>query len=193
MKQLEVTVKVFNTLDEINNILSRQGFNVIRKSRVEDKYLSQKEIKENNIYDVLSSCVLLRYLNANGEVFTKITYKNKEYTGDNVLTETKINVNIDSISNANKLFDALGFKHIVDVNYDVIVYEKDGFELAFQNVERLGLLLEVESNKDFTDSSEEDILSAKKTLADNIRTLGLNISDDYDIKKAYELIKLNIK
>ncbi len=42
MKQIEVTVKVKNTLKEIDELLTSKGFKLIRKSRVEDDYVCPK-------------------------------------------------------------------------------------------------------------------------------------------------------
>lgn len=79
MKQIEVTVKVKNTLEEIDELLTSKGFKLIRKSRVEDDYVCPKELKidKNNILEVLSSCVLIRYLKTAEAEFKKLTYKTK--------------------------------------------------------------------------------------------------------------------
>ena len=197
MKQIEITVRVEDEFEKIVNILAQNGFSKLRVSRVEDKYLSQSyaSLEENNFIDILSSCVLLRYLKVNSDssekVFKKITYKNKKYLNNHVISEEKINVNCDDLEEAEKLFNCLGYKKIVDVNYDVIVYSKDDVELAFQNVEGLGMLLEYENNKDFSLATDDEILEAKKRMWDYINSLGINIAKDYDVKKAYELLKLN--
>lgn len=191
MKQIEVTVKVNNSLKQVDDILKEQGFKIIRNSRIEDKYMSNQfeKLTKNNILDILQSCVLVRFLNVNNsEIFKRITYKDKVYNGTTVISEEKINVIVDSIENSEKLFEKLGFKKIVEVNYDVIVYEKDGLELAFQNVENLGLLLEYESNNDYTGFSDESILHEKQKMLEKIRNLKISIGNDYDVKKAYELI-----
>ena len=194
MKQIEITVKVNNTLSNIDKILIKQGFKVIRKSRIEDLYLCKNEevLSIDNIISILGRTVLIRYLNNAGKEFKKITYKNKDYENDTVISETKINVNIDSIENAEKLFKKLGFKDLVKVNYDVIVYEKEGYELAFQDVEGLGLLLEVENLEDFTNVKNVKIINIKKKMHNDLKKLNLDISEDFDIKKAYELIKNNL-
>ena len=197
MKQIEITVRVEDEFEKIVNILAQNGFSKLRVSRVEDKYLSQSydSLEENNFIDILSGCVLLRYLKVNSDssekVFKKITYKNKKYLNNHVISEEKINVNCDDLEEAEKLFNCLGYKKIVDVNYDVIVYSKDDVELAFQNVEGLGMLLEYENNKDFSLATDDEILEAKKRMWDYINSLGINIAKDYDVKKAYELLKLN--
>lgn len=192
MKQIEVTLKVNSTLEEIDTNLKKQGFNIIRKSRIEDKYMCSESyvLNKNNILDVLNHSVLLRYLCVdNKETFKKITYKNKIYENNTVISEEKINVNVDNLSNAERLLNAVGFKKLVDVNYDVIVYQKDKLEFCFQNVENLGILLEYENEKDFEGKTNEEILSCKKNMVEEIKKYGLLVDDDYDIKKAYELIK----
>ena len=191
MKQIEVTVKVNSSLKQVDDILKKQGFKIIRNSRIEDKYMSNQfeKLTKNSILDILQSCVLVRFLNVNNsEIFKRITYKDKVYNGTTVISEEKINVIVDSIENSEKLFEKLGFKKIVEVNYDVIVYEKNGLELAFQNVENLGLLLEYESNNDYTGFSDESILHEKQKMLEEIRNLKISIGNDYDVKKAYELI-----
>lgn len=191
MKQIEVTVKVNNSLEQVDSILTKQGFKPIRNSRIEDKYMTNqyKKLTKDNILEILKNCVLVRFLNVNNkEIFKLITYKEKVYNGSIVISEEKTNVIIDSTEKAKELFEKLGFKKIVEVNYDVIVYEKNGVELAFQNVENLGLLLEYESSKDYTKFSDEDIICEKKKMLNKIKKLNINIGNDYDIKKAYELI-----
>ena len=195
MKQIEITVRVNNQLNEIDSILTRQGFRIIRRSRIEDNYktLEYNNLSKDNILNVLSKCVLIRYLNVNNEKeFKKITYKNKIYENNNVISEEKISVNIDDINNADKLFEMLGFKTIVNVNYDAIVYSNDKIELCFQDVEGLGLLLEYENEKDFDGYSSDEIIKEKYKMLDEIKKYNLNITNEIDVKKAYELIYTKI-
>ncbi len=192
MRQIEITLKVYNSLKEVDKILKKQGFKMIRKSRIEDMYLKKENIKlgKRNILKVLSNCVLIRYIKNKNKEFKLLTYKKKDYNGKKVISETKYNVNIDNIEKAYNIFINLGFTKIVDVKYDVIVYEKSGLELAFQDVEGLGLLLEVENSNDFAGVSDKDIIKEKRDMVKELSKFGLNLSKDYDIKKAYELIKL---
>ena len=191
MKQIEVTTRVYNSLEEVDAILTKENYQIIGKHRIEDEYLTQnlKMLTAENILDILKTAVLVRYVKEDEEEDKKITYKIKEYDGDKVISEEKINVKIDDIDKAIKLFSKLNFEHLVSVKYDVIVYSNGKIELASQNVEGLGLLLEYEHAKDFTGYSNEDILKEKNKMLKQIKDIGLKISDDYDIKKAYELIK----
>lgn len=191
MKQVEVTTRVFQSLNEIDKLLISKGFKLIRKSRIEDIYFTHDYNETNNdIFEVLKKSVLVRYLCVdNNKEFKKITYKNKAYKDNIVISEEKISVNIDSIENAEKLLNALDFKKLINVNYDVIVYKNDIVEFAFQDVENLGLLLEYENSNDFDGYSDEEILNEKKNMLETIKKYGISISDEFDVKKAYELLK----
>ncbi|MCI6900051.1 MAG: hypothetical protein MR846_05630 [Tenericutes bacterium] len=191
MKQIEITVKVNNTLDEVDKILISKGFKLIRKSRVEDEYVCPNDINVNreNILKVLSSSVLIRYLKTQDGEFKKITYKDKKYDkNDMVISEEKINVSINDIQSAHKLFKKINFKNLVDVKYDVIVYSNNDYEFAFQNVEGLGLLLEFENANDFEGASDEAIANEKQKMYEIIKNYGIKVENNYDIKKAYELV-----
>ena len=191
MKQIEITVKVNNTLDEVDKILISKGFKLIRKSRVEDEYVCPNDINVNreNILKVLSSSVLIRYLKTKDGEFKKITYKDKKYDkNDMVISEEKINVSINDIQSAQKLFKKRNFKNLVDVKYDVIVYSNNDYEFAFQNVEGLGLLLEFENENDFEGVSDEAIANEKQKMYEIIKNYGIKVENNYDIKKAYELV-----
>lgn len=192
MKQIEITTYVNNTLQEVDDILKRQGFKVIRKSKIKDIYktLKYNELNKNNILNILSESVLIRYLKVNDkDEYKKLTYKNKIYDNDIVISEEKINVTIDDINKMNKLLELIGLKTIVNVNYDVIVYSNDDIEFCFQSVENLGLLLEYENKNDYDGYTNEEILSEKYKMLKEIQKYGLNISNDIDVKKAFELIK----
>lgn len=192
MKQIEITTYVNNTLQEVDDILKRQGFKVIRKSKIKDIYktLKYNELNKNNILNILSESVLIRYLKVNDkDEYKKLTYKNKIYDNDIVISEEKINVTIDDINKMNKLLELIGLKTIVNVNYDVIVYSNDDIEFCFQSVGNLGLLLEYENKNDYDGYTNEEILSEKYKMLKEIQKYGLNISNDIDVKKTFELIK----
>lgn len=196
IKQIEITVKVNNTLDEVDKILISKGFKLIRKSRVEDEYVCPNDINVNreNILKVLSSSVLIRYLKTQDGEFKKITYKDKKYSKEGiVISEEKINVSIDDTTKAQELFEKINFKKLVSVHYDVIVYSNNDYEFAFQDVEGLGLLLEFENKNDFEGVSDEAVANEKQKMYEIIKTYGIKVENNYDIKKAYELVmkKLN--
>ena len=190
MKEVEITVRVNDSLENCKDILENQGFKLIRKSLIDDIYMTQKKqfLTKDNIDDILRSCILIRYLNADGKEFKKITYKNKVYDGANIVSEKKINVDCADLAKAKELFEAIDFEQLVRVRYTVTVFSDGNKEFAFQEVENLGLALEYESTKDFEESTTEEIMKEKQSMIQEIRSCGIKVKDESDVKKAYELI-----
>lgn len=196
MKQIEITRYLLETEENAFDKLEKQGFKLIRTSTIEDKYLTSKlrELTKDNIQYILKNSVLLRYLKVEGKEFKKITYKYKNVDKDeNIISETKININCENLSEAEKLFENLGFEILTIVKYKVKVYEKDGIELAFQNVEGLGSMIEYENEEDFENKNIEEIKKVKQKMEEKIESFGILIEKGNDVKKAKELIEKNIK
>ena len=193
MKQVEITRYLLETEESAFAKLKKQGFKLIRTSTIEDKYLTSK-IRELTKDYILKNSVLLRYLNIEGKEFKKITYKYKNVDKDgNIISETKININCEDLLEAEKLFENLGFELLTIVKYKVKVYEKDGIELAFQNVEGLGSMIEYENEEDFENKTTLEIQEAKQKMEEKIKSFGLLIEKERDVKKAKELIEKIIK
>lgn len=195
MKEVEITLKVNDSLDECIKKLENQNFKVIRNSVVDDLYMTQNKnmLNKDNIDNILKTCVLIRYLNANGKEFKKITYKNKVYNNGNIVSEKKINVDCLDLIKARELFEALGFEKLVRVKYIVTVLSDGNKEFAFQEVENLGLLLEYESTKNLDDCTDEEVLNEKDNMIEEILQTGISVDERLNVKKAYDIILNNFK
>lgn len=194
MRQIEITVRVKEPLDKAIIKLEKLGFKNIRESNVDDVYMTQLKDKLNkeNIQYILSNSVLLRYLNVNGKEFKKISYKNKVYDNGNVISEKKVNVECNNLESAKQLFECLNFEELVEVKYNVLVMEKNGIELAFQYGDEIGVLIEYENKNDFSNKTNEEIRLEKENMYNYIKELGIEITEEKDVKKAWELIEKSI-
>ena len=194
MRQIEITVRVKEPLDKAINKLEKLGFKNIRESNVDDVYMTQLKDKLNkeNIQYILSNSVLLRYLNVNGKEFKKISYKNKVYDNGNVISEKKVNVECNNLESAKQLFECLNFEELVEVKYNVLVMEKNGIELAFQYGDEIGVLIEYENKNDFSNKTNEEIRLEKENMYNYIKELGIEITEEKDVKKAWELIEKSL-
>ena len=191
MEQIEVTVRVKESLKDAIEKLEKAGFILIRKSQVDDLYMSQlvNKLNNDNIQYILSKSLLLRYLNQNGEEMKKITYKNKKFDKNNhLLSENKVSIDCQNIEKARELFECLNFRELIRVRYKVFVMKKDNIEFAFQLVDNLGLLLEYENANDYAGKSDIEIEKVKKKMFKEIREFGIETTDEMDVKKAEELI-----
>lgn len=194
MKQIEITTRILEDLNSVSKKLTDLGFKKIRTSFIDDIYMcpSLNGISKNNISNYLKQSVLIRCLNVGEKTFKKLTYKNKIFNNGMTISEEKINVDINDTDKAKALFLALNFKELVRVKYECIVYEKNGLELAFQDVEGLGLLLEYENINDFEFADDELIKNTKNSMLKEIKALGIKTTDELDVKKAYELIEKKV-
>ena len=191
MEQIEVTVRVKESLEDVMEKLENVGFILIRKSQVDDLYMSQiaDKLNNDNIQYILSKSVLLRYLNQDGKEIKKITYKNKKYdSSNNLLSEQKISIDCKDLEKAKELFECLEFKELIRVRYKVFVMKKDDIEFAFQIVDNLGLLLEYENTNDYAGKSDIEIEKVKDKMFREIHEFGIKTTDEMDVKKAEELI-----
>ena len=81
MKQIEITTRLKESFESAAKKLEDLGFKIIRKSEINDIYITQKldELNISNIQYVLKNSLLLRNLKCENTEMKKITYKNKEY------------------------------------------------------------------------------------------------------------------
>ncbi len=191
MKQIEITVRLNEGMQSAIKKLELQGFKRIRKSEIDDIYMTSKlrELNKYNIQDILKKSVLLRKIKIESNEIKKITYKNKEFddNGD-VISEQKINLDCSNLEKAKELFEYLEFEELIRVRYKVVVYSNDKVEYAFQDVENLGTLIEYENTENFEGKSLDEINETKNNMFNEIKNTGINITEEKDVKKAYELI-----
>ena len=191
MKQIEITVRLNENMQSAMDKLEQQGFKRIRESEIDDVYMTSKlkELNRDNIQNILKKSVLLRSLKLDNKEIKKITYKDKEIDEKgNVISEQKINLDCNDLEKAKELFEHLEFKELIRVKYKVVVYSKDKMEYAFQNVENLGTLIEYENVEYFDGKSLDEINEAKEMMYNEIKNTGIFITEEKDVKKAYELI-----
>lgn len=191
MKQIEITVRLNENMQSAIKKLEMQGFKKIRESEIDDVYMTSKssELNRDNIQNILKKSVLLRKLKLENKEIKKITYKDKEIDekGD-IISEQKINLDCTDLEKAKDLFKHLEFEELIRVRYKVIVYSKDKVEYAFQDVENLGTLIEYENTEDFEGRTLEEINNAKEIMYNEIKSTGICLTNEKDVKKAFELI-----
>jgi len=191
MKQIEITVRLDENMQSAISKLENQGFKKIRESQIDDVYMTAKlkELNKDNIQTILKKSVLLRSLKLENKEIKKITYKNKEIDKDgDIISEQKINLDCSDLEKAKDLFEHLEFEELIRVRYKVTVYGKCKVEYAFQDVENLGVLIEYENMDDFEGKSLDEINTVKKNMFEEIKNTGINLTEEKDVKKAYELI-----
>ena len=142
MKETEITVEVFNSLSEIIEILTIQGFKIVRRVDMFDYYYSKEPIellKSFEYQDLIKSSILLRQLRSN-ETKSLMTFKDKNLDSNgNVISEEKINCSIDNFENAIKIFNLTGLNCWCSLVQHMLIFQKDNIEFAVQDTEGLDL------------------------------------------------------
>lgn len=194
MREFEITTRVIEPLESVEMKLKALGFKKIKTATIDDIYMYPNSINITNdgIAFALSRSVLIRHIygvfNDNEEDYIQLTYKDKKLENGVVISEEKISVNVDNIANTKKVLVAMDYSELVKVCNKYVVYAKEDFELALQSVKDLGLLIEYESLLNCDNMTTEEILATKKNMLKEIKHLGIETTDEFDVKKAYELI-----
>ena len=179
----EITLKIKCELNEFYEIMKKKGFKVIDKFRLDDTYFIPKDLKLNktNIRYILSKAVLVRDITdkMTNERPKLITFKIKNFDeSGKILNQESVNCKIYDIEDAKKLLKAIGYKEIMNIIEDDVVYEKEGFEIAVKDIKNGDKLIEIET----TDNEELDTI---EKLIKKVNELEIPIyTDNYFVKKA---------
>lgn len=179
----EITLKIKCELDEFYKILEEKGFEIMDKFSMNDTYFVPKELElsQINTRKILSKAVLVR--DVTGKMSNRrtklITFKIKNYDEHgNILNQEAVNCNILEIDDAKKLLRAIGYKEIMNIKENDIVYEKDGFQLAVKDIQNGDNLIEIETE-------EKKELCTIEKLIQKVNEIGLPVyTDNYFVKKA---------
>ena len=178
----EITLKIKCELNEFYKIIEEKGFKIIDEFSMDDTYFVPKEVDldKTDIRDTLSKALLVRDII--GKMSNKrtklITFKIKIFDEvGNILNQESINCNILEIEDAKKLLKAIGYKEIMNIKENDVVYEKDGFQLAVKDIKDGDNLIEIETE-------ENDEIDTIEKLIQKVNKMGIPVyTDDYFVKK----------
>ncbi|CAB3287961.1 Adenylate cyclase [Methanocaldococcus lauensis] len=171
MIEVEIKVKIDNK-DEIIEKLKKFGFKFIKKKFQEDIYFNGID------RDFRKTDEALRIRDDDGTFF--ITYKGPKL--DNISkTREEIEVKIEDKEKMRLILKKLGFKEVLPIRKIREIYKKGDIIASIDNVEGLGLFLELEKSiSDSEITKKDEILNE---LLDLLKSL--NISKDKIIRKSY--------
>ena len=169
MIEVEIKVRIKNK-DEITEKLKKLGFKFIKKKFQEDIYFNGID------RDFRKTDEALRIRDDNGTYY--VTYKGPKI--DRISkTREEIEVRIDDKEKMRQIFKKLGFREVRPIRKVREIYKKDDITASIDDVEGLGLFLELEKN--IYNINEKD--EALKELMEILKAL--NISKDNTIRKSY--------
>ena len=146
----EITVKIKGSITEFYKIVEEKGFRIIDEFSMDDTYFVpiSLDIKNLTTREILSKAILVRniYDKTSKEIKKKITFKIKDFDKEgNILSQEAISCDVLNTDDAMRLLQAIGYKKIMNIKEDDIVYGKDGFELAIKDIKNGEKLIEIET------------------------------------------------
>lgn len=185
----EITVRITCSLQEIYNILKSKGFSIVDKYNLEDTYyiLNNIDIMEQPIREILKKYILIRNITQfvpddfidSYNLFT-MTFKNKKIALDGtIISQDKKDCQIQNMEQGKAFIESLGYKEIMTIKENSIVYGKGKLKLAIKDVVNGDNLIEIETIEDDAELDTTDKLKA------TINELQIPIdTNDYFVKKA---------
>lgn len=180
----EITVRITCELPQFYSLLENKGFSPVKRFSLDDTYLipADLNITAAPSREILSKAVLVREIHDHiaNRITKRLTYKIKEISASgDILRQTAVNCEISNTEDAKKLLSALGYRELMRIAEDDIVYEKDGFELAVKDIRGGDKLIEIETEPDIGD------LDTIEKLKQKLLSLRLPIDrSDFFVKKA---------
>ena len=177
----EITVKIKGNLKEFYRNLEEKGFRKILEFSMDDTYfiLEDLDITNMSTREILSKAILVRNIVSDSKTTKNITFKMKNFDKKgNILSQKAVCCDVLNIKDAMSLLNAIGYKKIMNIKENDIVYEKEKFEIAVKDIENGDKLIEVETTED------EELDSIEKII-NKINEFEIPIyKDNYFVKKA---------
>lgn len=187
----EITVRLKCSIKEFCDLLENKKFTVVQKFTLNDTFFIPKELDLKNMShrEILSKAVILRDIKEfiPEQNIIKLTFKSKQIDEQgNILSQSKVDCEILNVETGKAFIEAIGYKQLMSIKENDIVYEKDGLQIEIKDIENGDNLIEVE-----TVDNDSELHSIDK-IKQKIKELNIPIdTNDYFIKKAeIELAKI---
>ena len=187
MKEIEVEVAFDNSKEEVINILSRFNFK------------GDKEICDPYYFDPLRTNLQPESDLRLNETFRVrkndkgcfLTYKKQHFEGKLWVYSDEYETKIEDPNVLEKIIEMIGLEVLIRVHNKRKVYSYKDFEIELEDVENLGVFIEVEK----LSNSSNDEMTIKKEIREFIKSLNLKNAKELNIGKNQYLLsqKLNKK
>ena len=160
----EITVQVTCSYEELHNLLIKQGFKIIEKYTIIDEYLISKDydLKNKNSLAILKECVIVRYIE---NTLKELLYKYKEYSNNgDIIKQAKVSCKVNDIKEASNFMKTIGYKELIHIQNNSVVYTNDKIEFAVQLVNDKYIFIELEERSEHVKTVFSNIEDMKKVI-----------------------------
>ena len=184
--ETEITVELLENLEIAKNKLNNLGFIIKEKVLMTDYYFSKlplDEILNLDYANLIKNSFLVRSVKADNEEINQIIFKKKILdNSNNVIAEDKIKTNISNLNSTVKLFSEAGLTNYTTLTQNMTVYSNGEMEFVIQEIDNLGVFIEYEEDDTMKGLTEQEKIN---TMLNNLKSLRLEIGNDYSCKKVY--------
>ena len=133
---------------------------------------------------IIRNSIILREIdNGDGDRKAKIVHKNKVLDANgNVISEDKLSTSIGNTTTVSKILERAGLNCWCELVNHSTVYRVGEFDLAIQDIDGLGLFLEIEETKSMEHWTSEEKFEYMKNF---VLGLHLKVGKDFSCKKVY--------
>ena len=189
--ELEICVKSLQTKDEVVENLKKQGFEIKEDFILDDIYYVKKDknISLDNSNELLSNYVLLRQAAHRNAIYFQLKEKNFDEQG-NIISQSSCKCDVLDKEKAIVFIENLGYKKLLKLKDHNILMSNGKNEIYIQDVENLGVYLEMEQKNIHSDNDNgKDI----DEMINNLNSYNINIDkNNYFVKKAYDMLEKTI-
>ena len=189
--ELEICVKCLNTKEEVIDKLQSQDFKIKEDFILKDIYYVKKDkvISLDNSNELLSNYVLIRQTLPKNVVCFKLKEKKFDELG-NILNQSSCSCEVKDKQKAIIFIEKLGYKELLKINDHNILMSNGKNEIYIQDVEDLGVYLEMEQKNIYsTNDNGKDI----NEIINNLNSYNLDIDkNNYFVKKAYDMLERKV-
>ena len=181
MKEIEILVEVYDSIDKVKGILNNFTFEGIKTVIDEYYYDPKREELKPDKDNKLFNCLRLRTKNND---YT-LTYKNDIYDGEKWLYSNEYETKVESLDTTRNILEKLGLKKFIIINNKKHVYRTDKSEIVLEEVKDVGLFMEVE----YCTEEDIDVKKMKNEIDSFIKSLNINVSEELNMGKPEMYLK----
>ncbi len=175
-EEKELTIKLTQSLEEIQILLRKAGCEFVEESVLDDIYM-KKEGQYQTIEELLNHSILIR---REGNHFKGFTLKKKTYkdNGD-IKKDQKLYLEVPDLENGKQFLEFIGYQELFHLKQKMYFYKMGNSRLFIQVIEDLGIYLEYEGSE----------FETEEMMKNTLNTIFHQTFTNYYEKKAIAYIK----
>ena len=187
MENIEKTVKVDYSLNELLDFLTTNKFRFHQSFRCIDIFMVKKEDLNNiNSYEDMNKCLILRELLLKEKVLRKILKKEKEFDREGrIIRNIQREIEVNNIPNERKRLEQEGYVELMRMDDYCYTFSKKNHEFIIEYVAPIGTFIEFEDRNFYSHLRNGESIEELIELFDTFNIKYDN--SDYFIKKSWLL------